>query len=102
MVPCHTASLMVKLKVKHMVRLYVMVCLPVVSTGRVVSATPASVVPFSPRDSYRYPLPLHASATYYSYSRSPTRQRVVSCHVDICSKVATDGRVYCYNTIKSR
>jgi len=38
---------MVKLKVKHMVRLYVMVCLPVVSTGRVVSATPAFVIPFS-------------------------------------------------------
>jgi len=33
MVPRHTASLMVKLKVKHMGRLYVMVCLPVVSTG---------------------------------------------------------------------
>jgi len=37
---------MVKLKVKHMGRLYVMVCLPVVSTGRVVSAMPAFVVPF--------------------------------------------------------
>ncbi len=46
---------MVKLKVKQTVRLYVMVCLPVVSTGRVVSATPAFVVPFSPRDSARYP-----------------------------------------------
>ncbi len=86
MVPCHTASPVVQLRVKQTVRLYVIVCLPVVfrGPGLLVAVVGPLSCPFSSLGTLRSLPPLYAVAAVaraFLWRYSATRGPVPHCYL---------------------